>query len=79
MNDLANDFTEFVSRRLSCVEAIAPTPQVNKAAECLKETLNQSELQLLLDAMDFEHYSMAIIEERAYQQGFVDAFRIIGM
>lgn len=79
MNDLTNDFNEFVSRRLDHVEAISPTPQVNEAAECLKETLNQSQLQILIDALDFERNTGSIFEEYAYRQGFVDALRVMAM
>ena len=79
MNTLANDFDEFVSRRLSYVEAISPTPQVNEAAESLKASLNQSQLLLLLDAMDFVRDSQAIFEEYAYKQGFFDALRVTAM
>lgn len=79
MNDLTNDFNEFVSRRLSYVEAISPTPQVNEAAECLKETLNQSQLQILIDALEFERNTVSIFEEYAYKQGFFDALRVMAM
>lgn len=79
MNDLVKDFNEFVGRRLCYVEAISPTPQVNKAVECLEKTLNQSQLQLLLDAMDFERNTGSILEEISYRQGFVDALRVMAM
>ena len=77
MNTLTEDFNEFISSRLSYVEAKIDTPH-NEAAHALEQTLNHEQLQLFIQAMDYKNTRNSIIEENAYRQGLIDAIQIMG-
>ena len=76
MNTLVKDFNEFVARRLSCAEANVHT-RTNEAADSLIRTLNSQQLNLFLDALNFQDYTGSILEENAYRLGFLDGLSII--
>ena len=76
MNTLADDFNEFVSRRLSCTELKVPA-RINEFTDSLEKTLNQEQLKLFIDALSFEADTASILEENAYRQGFLDGISIL--
>ena len=76
MNTLADDFNEFVSRRLSCTESKAPA-RTNEFADRLTRTLDNKQLLMLADALSFESDTGSILEENAYRQGFLDGISIL--
>ena len=78
MNTLTEDFNEFISSRLSYVDAKIDTPH-NEAAHALEQTLNHEQLQLFIQAIEYNDTRNSIIEENAYRQGFIDAIHIIGL
>ena len=76
MNTLVKDFNEFVARRLSCADANVHI-RTNEAADSLERTLNSQQLNLFLDALDFQNYTGSILEENAYRLGFLDGLSIL--
>ena len=76
MNTLVEDFNEFVARRLDYVGANVHI-RTNEAADSLKRTLNQQQLNLFLDALNFQNYTGSILEENAYRLGFLHGMSII--
>lgn len=77
MNNLEKDFNNFMNRRLIHVEAQLPVMH-NAAAIALERSLNDKQLQLFVQALDYSSNRSAIIEENAYRQGMIDALGIIG-
>lgn len=78
MNTLEKDFNNFMNRRLTYVEAQLPVMH-NAAAIALERSLNDKQLQLFVQALDYSNNRSAIIEENAYRQGMIDALRIISI
>lgn len=78
MNNLEKDFNQFMNRRLNHVEAQLPVMH-NAAAIALERTLNDKQLQLFVQALDYSTNRSSIFEEKSYRQGMIDALGIIGI
>lgn len=76
MNNLEKDFNNFMNRRLNHVEAQLPVIH-NAAAIALERSLNDKQLQLFVQTLDYSTNRSAIIEEKAYRQGMIDALQFL--
>ena len=76
MNTLEKDFNQFMNRRLTHVKSHLPV-MYNAAAIALERTLNDKQLQLFVQALDYSNNRSSILEEKSYRQGMIDALNVL--